>query len=177
MRNRLSLLSVVMLFIVACGGAASPTQAPGSTPGPVVTPGTAATAPGGNQPPAGTAMCQTLTAEDVSRIAGKPAFIVAEQSGQTNCSFNVGGADVIAADYVLDFRSETGDLTSPKAGYPGGQDVSGVGDSAYWSPDADALWFMRGGQTYALQFVLFGDDDGDALAIAQQLAQAALARL
>lgn len=175
MRKLVPLSIGLLLILAACGSSTAPTRAPGSTPAPGGTLGTATSAP--NQPPAGASMCQVLTVEDVSRITGKPAVIGEAESGEDNCWFNVGAPDEIIPDYTLAFRTETGDLTGPKAGFPGGQDLSGIGDSAYWAPGATVLWFMRGGQTYALQFVLFGEDDGDALAIAQQLAQAALARL
>lgn len=174
MQKLVPLVGVLLLLLAACGGSTATTQAPGSSRAPAATTGSATTAP--NPPAAATGFCELLTVQDVSRIAGKPAVLADDQTGD-NCTINVGAGEAGIPDYVINFRKESGDLSGPHAAFPGGQDLSGLGESAYWSPDAEALWFTRAGQTYTLQLVLFGDDDGDELAIAQQLVQAALARL
>ena len=169
---RLLISTLVVALVVACGGAAAPpndgrTAAPG------------ATAVTGNQPPpaGGQDVCQILTTEDVERITGKPATPDNEDSDGTECDWNIGDPNEVLPDYFLSFRNDGGDLASAKLAFPEGQDISDIGDGAYWAPGVTVLWFQRGSDIYALQFVLFGEEDGDALALARQLAQVALGRL
>jgi hypothetical protein len=124
-------------------------------------------------------MCEVLPSADVARISGKTAVVAPDQSDPDGCTYNVGEAGSVIPDYVIDFRLDEpgGDLSGPKLAFSGGQDVAGIGDAAYWSPGVTVLWFIRGGNVYAIQLILFGEDDGDPLAIAQQLAQVALGRL
>ena len=169
---RLLISALVVALVVACGGAAAPPN-DGRTAGP------GATAVTGNQPPpaGGQDVCQILTTEDVERITGKPATPDNEDSDGTECDWNIGDPNEVLPDYFLSFRNDGGDLASAKLAFPEGQDISDIGDGAYWAPGVDVLWFQRGSDIYAVQFVLFGEEDGDALALARQLAQVALGRL
>lgn len=178
-----AVILVVLVVLAACGGAPATTTRPaGAASAPA-----ASTPDSGDgtatEPPAaaGGRICDVLPASEVARVTGQPATLTPDQAAddEDSCSYNIGPADELIPEYVVDFRLESAgtDLSGPKVAFSGGQDIAGVGDAAYWAPSVTVMWFVHRGNTYAIQFVLFGEDDGDALAIAQQLAQAAIPRL
>jgi hypothetical protein len=187
----LALLVAVLLQLAACTGAPPQTQptdrptpaadtsptAPGQPTPPAQTPPAQAASPGTGEQPPTTGICTLLPAADVSTVVGMPATVAPDQDDPTNCLYNIGDPGELIPEYAVSVRLEAGDFTGPKAAFPGGQDIGDIGDGAYWAPGVTTLWFLRGGQMYTIQLVLFGEDDGDALAIARGLAEAVLSRL
>jgi hypothetical protein len=181
-----ALLVTALLLLAACTGAPPQTQPTAratpaadtspTAPGQATPPGQAASPGTGEQPP-GSGMCALLPETEVSQIVGKPATVAEDQSSPSDCTYNVGDPAELIPDYVFSVRTETGDFTGPKAAFPGGQDITGVGDAAYWAPSVTSLWFSRAGQMYVVQLILFSDEDGDPLQIAQGLAQLLLSNL
>jgi hypothetical protein len=124
-------------------------------------------------------ICDLLTAVDVASASGMPARLDEGSSRKDSCVYDVGldDADPTALSVVFRLEGVDTDLSGPMAGFPSGQTLAGVGDAAYWSPDVSVLWFLTGSDVYAVQLLQFEGGDADALALAQRLAHAALARI
>jgi hypothetical protein len=43
-----------------------------------------------------------------------------------------------------------------KAAFPGGDDVSGLGNAAYWAKDVHVMYSAFKGNVYVVQLVIFG---------------------
>ena len=171
------LLAALALAVAACGGAAQPggggtaTQASGG--------GTATDAAtdagGGGDTQLGQRLCGLVPVAEVQTLVGG-AEVTAEP--ETNgCQFNIagsimGGSPEPGLGGGIHVRREGGTIDAgPRVAFPGGQDIPGIGDKAYWAPDANVLYFERGGETYAVQLVLLGDETPEqSLEIARAIA-------
>jgi hypothetical protein len=124
-------------------------------------------------------MCQVLTIEQIASIAGQPAAIDTHSSNIDTCTYAIGGPSSVASSFEVTLRTEDvfEDLATAREAFAGGQDLPGVGNGAYWSPTVEVLWFQTGGRLLAVQLVNFDDSQGDALAIARAVAEAAVTKL
>lgn len=122
-------------------------------------------------------MCRLVTVEDMASIAGQPAAIDAASSNVATCTY-VFGASSASPSYEIALRTEDvfDGLATAKAAFAGGQDVPDLGDGAYWSPTVETLWFKAGDSLLAVQLLGF-DPQGNALAIARAVAEAALGKM
>lgn len=149
----LPILGVLAFAMAACSsGSAAPTSAPGG----------ATNAPGGQTQAAptqngasGDFPCAAIQA-DVVKAAGK-ALTDTDFTQAGHCDFKFGGtADVPGLDGIVNVRQEsTDDLSAVKLGFPNGEDVSGIGDAAYWVGSVSVMYSAFHGHTYAVQLVLF----------------------
>lgn len=169
MLKRLAIIGAAVLLAACTSVPVPPTARPGATL--FVPVGT-----GG--PPVTTNLCDLVTIEEVQAATGRPAQVQVGL-GEMHCAWDVGDPSALVPEMVIDFRFDGAgtDLAGPRLAQPGGQDVAGIGDGAYWAPDVKILWFVRGGNTFAVQLVRTSEDNTTALQIAQQIASAALSRM
>ena len=174
-RTRLALpfIGLLAIAIAACSsGSAGPTSAGGPT------------APGGGQPtqPAqtqtsggsGTLPCKAIEADVVAAVGktlGKGEY------GDT-CTFSFGGSgDTAGSEGVVDVRLEaSSDLGAVKKVFAGGDDVSGLGDTAYWASSVSVMYAVSKGHGFAVQLVLFGFT-GDKKVLATTIMQSLLSHI
>jgi hypothetical protein len=172
-RPRLTVPLVVLLAIVAsaCSSGSTPTSAGGPT-----------SAPGGQQTQntgggGGTMPCAAIQTV-VSTAVGAP--VTKTEFTGTKCEYDFGGSgDTAGMGGVVDVRRElTGstDLTAVKAGFPGGDDVSGLGDAAYWAKSVYVMYAVSHGSVYAVQTVLI-DSSKDLKTMETNIMQALLTNL
>lgn len=178
--SRLSVAPVALLAIVlaACGSGSGPTAAPGgatSAPGGQTQP--APTQPTGNGGGGGSFPCAAIQADVVAAVGktlSKTDFTEAD-----HCEYDFGGTtDLAGIDGVINVRKEADstDLSSVKLAFSGGDDVSGLGDAAYWAKGVSVMYAVFHGKTYAIQLVLFGTTS-DTKAVATTIMQALLAHV
>jgi hypothetical protein len=174
-RSRLALVAFLALAAAACSpGAAAPTGLPGgATAPPIVVPTLPVTSinPGTANLP-----CAAMEA-DVTAARGK-ALQVREYVGDT-CSYTFGDSPESPLGGAILVRLENAgstDFTAMKIAFPGGDDVSGLGDAAYWAPSPSVMYAAFHGNTYAVQLVLF-DTVADPKGMATKTMEALLSRL
>ena len=181
----LPLLAVLMAAIVAaCGGApagatgtaGAGTQAPLST-----TPAAATGAPDKTEEPVATnaatagtgdggAFCALITKEEMQAVVG--AEVTEQDSTAAGCTYEFRGGMGGAVDIRTD---PTDDLDTLKTVFPGGQDVPGLGDRAYWAPTVSVLGIIKGGRSLTVQLIII-PKPADPLGVATKIAQIALPR-
>jgi hypothetical protein len=177
-------LGVVATLLAACGGSsgtAAPTRTiapllPLTTPGPAASGdnGGSSSGPGGSvlTGPTG-ALCKAITTDEIASIFG--SAVATTEGSDEDCSWTLQQLAVI--DFRLEDKTST-DLGLRKTLFPGGRDVSGVGDGAYWASSVSVLYATHGGKTYAVQLVLFGTtDDQKNLDAATQVMLKAFSRI
>lgn len=155
------------------------TSAPNATAAPVATvaPSASEEAPAsdaGSGPPVvtGGAICRLVTVEEIAAIVGSTVSIT--EGDETSCTWTTGQFNGI--NLRLEQTGST-DIGSYKLAFPGGRDVPGIGDSAYWAPSVQVLYATYKGNTYAVQLVLFAGDDAKNLQVATTILQKALSRI
>lgn len=123
-------------------------------------------------------MCQVVSPDSIASITGEPASVDVASSNSDSCTYVVGDTDSAGSPYFVIIRVEDGfeDLDHAKQAFGGGQDVPDVGDSAYWSPDVDVLWFEIDSKLFAVQLTNF-DQPAEALNLARAVAEAAANKL
>lgn len=99
----------------------------------------------------------------------------ASTTGGTECEF----IDLTNfASITTSLDTSGGLLEASKLAYPGGRDVSGLGNAVYWAPVVDGLWVDLGnGRTFMILILAADMTTRDYLPIAQALAQLAISRL
>jgi hypothetical protein len=179
MTPRLLLLASVFL-VAACGGVptAPATVAPTGTPEapagtaqpPVVTPDVASATP----PTATGTLCHLLTLEEIEAATGIPAGLTNEVPGQ--CTWLLIGPDGANAGVVTITRDPAeGDWTAYRLAFDG-EDLSGVGEAAYWVEANRTLYFVHRGNAFIITMGIFGED-ADTLNILRSIALIAISRL
>lgn len=175
MRPRLTVLLVALLAIVAsaCSSGSTPTSAGGATSAPGGQQTQNSGGGGGN----GSMPCAAIQSVVGSAVGGT---ITKTDFTTTKCEFDFGGtADTAGMDGVVDVRREvTGstDLSAVKLGFPGGDDVSGLGDAAYWAKSVYVMYAVSHGSVYAVQTVLI-DASKDLKTMETNIMQALLTNL
>jgi hypothetical protein len=171
-RARLSLpvAGLLALAVAACSSG-SPTTGPGG-----VTQAPGATAAPTQNGASGSFPCAAIQADVVS-ATGK-TLAQTDFSIANHCEFKFGGtADVAGVDGVVNVRQEAANnLDAVKLGFPGGDDVSGLGDAAYWAKSVSVLYSTFHGHTYAVQLVLFAVGT-DEKTVATKIMQSLLAHV
>lgn len=129
--------------------------------------------------PGSAGVCAALSPAQVSSLVDQPALVDETSSNAEVCTFAVGKDAASAPTYFIALRREQAleDVAAAKQAFAGGEDVSGLADQAYWSPEVDVLWFETKGELFAVQLINFNDELGDALAVARAVATAALPTL
>lgn len=179
------LLPVGIALLVAACGSATPTTAPGETPGPGQTTAATNVPPGETQAPVatpggpgpGTAdACALLTADEVTEASGftdiDPQPVADEDTDAISaCGYVSQGAFPAAILTILDPENTN---TDP-AGYlalPGSEEVSVSGARAVWVPAAGNVMFVIKGGTVAT--ILISPTEGEfkdaALKVVQKVA-------
>jgi hypothetical protein len=168
-----SLFLSLLLVAVACQPAGPGATRSAATTAPSATVAASSASSGSGE------ICQALSAAGVASLVGQPAIVDATSSNADTCTFTVGEGGAGAGSYFIALRRERGfeDLATAKEAFAGGQDVPGLADQAYWSQDVDVLWFDTKRVVFAVQLIDFPENQGDALALARAVAEAALPKL
>lgn len=187
-RPALTLIAFLSLAVAACSSSpAAPTNAPGVTTAP------ATSGPGATQPPAGATQPPTATVDPGGGTSDLPCAAmeadVIAAAGNTlatrefttgACTYNFGdAAGVPGLGGVVSVRLElpgSTDMSSMKLAFPDGDDVSGLGDAAYWAKSVNVMYAAFKGNIYAVQLVLF-DVTKDQKVIAGTIMEALLSRI
>jgi hypothetical protein len=81
-------------------------------------------------------------------------------AGQCNYTFGsnaqapLGGAILVRRE-----RENSTDLSAMKLAFPEGEDVSGLGDAAYWAESPSVMYAAFKNNVYAVQLVLFDQEN------------------
>jgi hypothetical protein len=179
MTPRLLLLASVFL-VAACGGVptAPATVGPTGTPeAPAATtqpPVVTTDAPGATPPAATGTLCHLLTLEEIQAATGIPAQLANEVPGQ--CTWLLIGPDGTNAGVVtITLDPAEGDWAAYRLAFDG-EDLSGIGEAAYWVENIRTLYFVDRGNAFMITMGIFGEDP-DALSILRSLALTAISRL
>jgi hypothetical protein len=175
--------------MAACSGAAAPTVAVPTIP-PVAAsalasalgglPGLASGFPGfpgglpsGLLPPGSAgAFCKLFTADEIQAAAGDT--IIHTDGDDKQCTWTMSRLDTINVRMEEDSAS---DFAVQKLIMPDGRDVPGLGDRSLWGPGLTLLYTVAKGKTWAVQMVLFPQDDEKNFAIAKGLMEKLLSRV
>jgi hypothetical protein len=194
-------LPLLCLLLTACGPAQATDAPPGGTAESAqpatVPPPTLATSASPSSPsitePAPTASpdddgttstlpCRALAA-DIGAALGPSLIVDATVLEQEGCTYNLRsqGPDAVPGlggivDVSLEEAGNT-DLSDIRSFLSGGEDLTGIGDAAYWAPDAQVLYAVAGGDTYAVQLATFGVDLDDPKAVTTSIMQALFAKI
>ena len=120
--------------------------------------------------------CQAIQSVVASAVGGT---IAKTDFTSTKCEYDFGGtADTAGIDGVVDVLEVSGsaDLTAVKLGFPGGDDVSGLGDAAYWAKSVYVMYAVSHGSVWAVQTVLI-DASKDLKTMESNIMQALLSNL
>lgn len=165
------LLLLVVLLITACaggGGQASPAS-----------PASPAAQPANGQQTFGKADCAKLISfEEIEAALGKAADVV-DVVEEGTCNYeDKDGLAVLTVILASDSQSSPS-CTAPDGTYLGKpvEKISGVGDNAVWSSDAQTVCFNKGNQRVQISFGAPMPPNADPKAIAVDLARKAVARL
>lgn len=185
-----SIIIALLLTVLGCASAApaAPTAAPGApttAPGaPTIPPGLPTTAGVPTIPPApgggevGALDCDALEGAVTAAVGRELADD--ESAGASDCTFLFldPDSDIPGLGGSVNVRLEdagTNSLDLIKSIWPdGGEDISGLGQAAYWADQVPGMYAFDGGNTWAVQMILF-DDDVDQKAIATAIMRALLA--
>lgn len=165
MLRRVLALALMLVAASAC------TSAPAGG-GPV----SPATTPDAGQQTDGAAaagdVCELVTETEIADATGRAVTDMV--AAEDNCTWTIGEFDTI--NLRVESRNDP-ELQGPHVAFPEGEDVSGLGDRAYWVEDVSVLYFVRGGIAYAVQLVVFSEELDSPRAVAESIARFALARL
>jgi hypothetical protein len=176
--------AVTILTFAACGNSGA---APGATATPIKPPAgataapTAATVPTSGPVGATIDVCKLLTGAEVKAATGKNyGEGYADADFPDNCSWNTDGATVNRGD-LIGVSISSQDLAYLKATFgQGGVDATVNGHAAFWNPSQGlgSMWVdIGGGRLLVLSFPRSSDLDPSYTAIAQKLAEIAVARI
>jgi hypothetical protein len=191
--------AVTVLFVAACGGAATSPTAATKTPAPAAVTVAPATAPAvaGTQPPAaatppgpagttggaGAGLCSLLTPADLQTATGKtylPGTL--DIGGQCNWNTDDSGANTGASSgnlIILAEQAEPLDFVKSSFG-SGGSDATVNGHAAFWNPTEglQSMWVdIGGGNVLVLSFPRSSDLTAADQTIAQKLAEIAVGNM
>ncbi len=161
MSSRLTLLTlstVAVLALAACGAGTGPTNAPITTQAstatdvpPAATQGAAATTtPGGGGT---TAPCSLFTQAELNTATGKD-WGAGKDDGYGQCIWHVGTATVNDGKGQIVATFVDSDLATLKTAFSGGADLTVQGKAAYWNPaeGVQTFYIDQGAKTLALSF-------------------------
>jgi hypothetical protein len=183
-----SLKSVVMttltiIAVAACSGSGAATNAPAGPTAAV--PSDAAATPPTTEAPAATAaasaaavdVCGLLSPADLKSAIGKD-YGAGVADAYAGCAWNVGTSGVNQGDLVYGAIQDQR-LDFIKSSFPGGVDATVSGHAAYWNPaqGLSSMWVDVGGRLFILSFPRSEDLTAEYQAIAQKLAEIAVAKL
>ena len=183
-----ALAAVAIVVITACGGAAATpvgqpataapaTSAAGASTASTAAPATAA-ATGGAAVGLPSDLCSVLTAAEVSTVMGKK-YEAGVPDGYGSCTWNVGKSSANSGDLIV-AGSQAADLSLIKSTFPGGVDATVSGHVAYWNgkQGLGTMWVdMGGGKLFTIGLPRAGDLGETDRAVAQKLAELALAKM
>jgi hypothetical protein len=191
---KLAALAALAIFAVAaCGGSsATPAGANATTPPASSAAGASAagaTAAGATASPSGPAatsaasvaapadLCTLLSAADISAATGKKyeaGFLDSVGTCNWNVGKNPGNSGNLIIASVMDQQ-----LSLIKSTFPGGSDATVGGHAAYWngSQGLGSMWVDIGGKVFILSFPRSSDLGPEDQAIAQKLAELAIAKM
>jgi hypothetical protein len=158
---------VLMLTLVACGGAAqapasaTPSQPPASAAGvPTVAPSAAASAAATGRAVLADA-CGYLIPDEVAAAVGmgNPLPVPSADDLYTYCTYSAPGAPELKIFVTKSAETASTAFNTAKAN--DGEAVSGVGDEAYWSTDSflPGLYFLKDGVLAYISGPASGPDD------------------
>lgn len=176
-RSIVPIVALLAVVVAGCSSSAAPTSGGGARnpPGGQST----AAAPTQNSGDGGTSNlpCAAIQPVVVSAVGGT---IGTTEFTANKCEYKFGGsADTAGIDGVVDVRKElvgSTNLSAVKAGFPGGDDVSGLGDAAYWAKDVYVMYAVSHGSVWAVQTVLI-DPTKDLKTMETNIMQALLSNL
>ena len=117
--------------------------------------------------------CHLVTESEISETVGEP--VTETRPAVDNCTWAFGEFDSI--NLRVENRADP-ELEGPHIAFPQGEDVTGLGDRAYWVADGKILYFVTAGVAYAVQLVLSSEAAvDDPRAVAEQIARKALDRI
>jgi hypothetical protein len=198
-------LAAICLAIAACSsGAGSPAPATSSAPrdpAPSVAlptvdaPSVAVPTQGGTiEPPEPTEPsdgngttsvlpCEALAA-DVSAALGSERTVGDTVLEAEGCTYNLsepGPDSVPGLGGIVNVRLEeegNTDMTILKSIWPeGAEDLTGIGDAAFWAPEVDVLYAVKNGNIYAVQLVIMGEAIADPKAVTTSIMRALFAKI
>ena len=178
-RPRLIVPLIVLLALVAsgCSSSAAPTTGGGATNPPGGQPTAAGPTQNQGGGGSGNMPCQAIQSVVASAVGGT---IAKTDFTSNKCEYDFGGtADTAGMDGVVDVRKEVSgstDLSAVKLGFPGGDDVSGLGDAAYWAKSVYVMYAVSHGSVWAVQTVLI-DASKDLKTMEGNIMQALLSNL
>lgn len=119
----------------------------------------------------GERLCALVPQATVQAAVGRPVTTVTP--GRDGCNWEIDAG----AGGGVELRAESGTIDEgPRIAFPGGQDLTGIGQRAYYATDVSTLYFEHGGQLYAVQLVIIGDQtEAQEAQIARAIALAAIA--
>jgi hypothetical protein len=136
----------------APAGGSAPATAAGATQ--------AAATPAGGGGGGASNICQLISAAEIGQIVGKT--VATTEPGKNDCTWTLNDKSdpPIPIGGAVTVRTEgNASLAGPKIAFPGGEDISGIGEQAYWTDGFSVLYFVKGGASYAVQLVLFNKAD------------------
>lgn len=172
-----------LLTVVGCSSApAAPPAAPTTGVGTETTPPPgAATLPPVPDPGGGTGGiidCDALAGAVTAAVGQELSETVAAGDADCTYSFLDSESEIPGLGGTVNVRLEdvgANSIDLIKSIWPeGGEDIAGLGEAAYWAEQVPGLYAFHGGNTWAVQMILFGDDD-DQKGIATAVMQALLA--
>ena len=174
----LPLVALVAIVASGCSSSAAPTTGGGATSPPGAQPtAVAPTQSQGGGGSSGSMPCADIQSVVASAVGGT---ISKTDFTDTKCEYDFGGtADTAGMDGVVDVRKEVSgstDLSAVKLGFPGGDDVSGLGDAAYWASSVYVMYAVSHGSVWAVQTVLI-DASKDLKTMEGNIMQALLSKL
>jgi len=183
---RLIAAATLTIILAACGGS---TTSPSGTTTPTASPAGGST---GSQAPAATATpaAGTTSAPSAAAVATCDLFTVAELKTATGadygagvpdsvgqCVWRVGGATANNGDGQIAAGVQAATLDFIKSTFAGGVDLTAGGHAAYWNPNQglQSIWIDIGaGRVLVLSL---DPVDADSQAVAQKLAEIAVAKV
>lgn len=166
-RAFIALMATATLFAACSGG--TPAASTGGGGGGASAQASSGTGGGA----AGTAdMCKLVSADEVGAATNDK--VTTTEGDARSCTWTLSKLNAVNLRIESDDAS---DFKGQKILFADGRDISGLGDRAFWGPSLAVLYAVYHGKTYAVQLVLFANDDAKNLASATAILQKALSRI
>ena len=176
MRYSKAVLGAFAMLAIACSSVPSFTIPPINIPSipPIDIP---TDAPDGQNTPAAGNMCGLISLQEIGAAAGGTAT-VDENTGSNECTWTIAktGSFIPGTINLRLDSAGSNDLAIIKSVWSEGQDVP-VGDGGWWGKGINVLWFLKSGNTYAVQLIFLTDDEAGNQLVATNLATLAASRL
>ena len=165
----LATLMLASILLAACGGSTPAATTGAGGGGSSAAPAASA---GGGGAASTSDMCALISKDEVGAAAGDTVTTV--EPDTKGCTWTLSKLNAINLRIETD---EASDFSAQKLLFPDGRDVQGLGDRAFWGPSLAVLYSVFKGKTYAVQLVLFANDDARNLATATSIMKTAFSRL